>query len=296
VARHEISGPTTAPPYSYAEKVDLSGHMLHLTPRVLPGQRVVAAGLHAAALPSRISEGADHIGNAARWLFLDRPHDRFQVTLEAEIDVAFPAPPPAGAIPPWEQVAEAAGRGGLPAWRDAEFAFASPMAPADPAAGAYAAASFPPGRPVLAGLLELTRRINPDFAFKPSETTLHTPVSQVLTSRAGVCQDFTRLMIAGPRALGLPARYVSGYLRTTPPPGGAALRGADQSHALGRRLDGARGRLGRPRPDQQPDRPYRSRRARLRPRLRRHQPDPRRDPRRRRPQRRSRRRSGADLS
>ncbi|HTN09767.1 MAG TPA: transglutaminase family protein [Acetobacteraceae bacterium] len=231
MARHEISGPTTAPPYSYAEKVDLSGHMLHLTPRVLPGQRVVAAGLHAAALPSRISEGADHIGNAARWLFLDRPHDRFQVTLEAEIDVAFPAPPPAGAIPPWEQVAEAAGRGGLPAWRDAEFAFASPMAPADPAAGAYAAASFPPGRPVLAGLLELTRRINQDFALKPGETTLHTPVSQVLTSRAGVCQDFTRLMIAGLRALGLPARYVSGYLRTTPPPGGAALRGADLSHA-----------------------------------------------------------------
>jgi hypothetical protein len=93
VARHEISGPTTAPPYSYAEKVDLSGHMLHLTPRVLPGQRVVAARLHAAALPSRISEGADHFGSAVRWLFLDRPHDRFEVTLEAEIDVAFPAPP-----------------------------------------------------------------------------------------------------------------------------------------------------------------------------------------------------------
>lgn len=221
--------------YAYAEKVDLSGHMLHLTPRPLPGQRVLTSNLHAAPLPSRVSEGTDHFGNAVRWLFLDRPHDRFEVTLEADIDVALPPPPPANATPPWEQVAEVARCGGPRAWRDAEFAFASPMAPADPAAGAYAAASFPPGRPVLEGLLDLTRRINREFAFKPGETTVHTPVSQVLASRAGVCQDFTHLMIAGLRALGLPARYVSGYLRTTPPPGpppgGEALRGADQSHA-----------------------------------------------------------------
>lgn len=217
--------------YAYAEKVDLSGHMLHLSPRALPGQTVETAAIHAAPEPSRVSQGVDHFGNAVRWLFLDRPHDRFEVTVEAVVDVAFPPPPPAAGTPPWEQVAQAAALGGPTAWQDAEFAFASPMAPADPAAGAYAALSFWPGRPVLEGLLDLTRRINTEFAFRPGETTLHTPVSQVLAQRAGVCQDFTHLMIAGLRALGLPARYVSGYLRTRPPPGGEALRGADQSHA-----------------------------------------------------------------
>ena len=132
---------------------------------------------------------------------------------------------------PWEQVAAAAQAGGPDGWEAAEFAFDSPMAPADAGAGAYTAASFPPGRPVLAGLLELTGRIRREFTFKPGVTTINTPVARVLAQRAGVCQDFTHLMIAGLRALGLPARYVSGYLRTRPPPRQQPRQGADQSHA-----------------------------------------------------------------
>ncbi|MBN8892869.1 MAG: transglutaminase family protein [Rhodospirillales bacterium] len=226
--RYRVRHTTT---YDYAEKVDLASHMLHLTPRSLAWQRVEAASIEAHPMPARVTEGIDHFGNPVRWMFLDRPHYRFEVTVEAVVEVAFPPPPEPGATPPWEQVAEAAERGGPGAWQAAEFAFASPMAPADAGAGAYAAISFPPGRPVLAGLLDLTRRINAEFAFKPGETTLHTPISQVLAQRAGVCQDFTHLMLAGLRALGLPGRYVSGYLRTRPPPGREALRGADQSHA-----------------------------------------------------------------
>jgi len=84
---------------------------------------------------------------------------------------------------------------------------------------------------VLQGLRDLTARINRDFTFRPGVTTVHTPLHRVLAQRAGVCQDFAHLMIAGLRALGLPARYVSGYLRTHPPLGGVARRGADQSHA-----------------------------------------------------------------
>lgn len=215
--------------YRYDEPVDLAAHMLHLLPRVLPGQRVLRAVLDAAPAPSRVVDGQDHFGNAVRWLFLDRPHERFSVTLRAEVEVGF-APPPA-ASPDWESVAEAARIGGPRGWQAAEFACPSPLAPADPAAGAYARASFPPGRPVLDGLRELARRIHEDFAFRPGQTTIHTPVGRVLELRAGVCQDFAHLMIAGLRALGLPARYVSGYLRTHPPPGRAPLRGADQSHA-----------------------------------------------------------------
>jgi transglutaminase-like putative cysteine protease len=112
-----------------------------------------------------------------------------------------------------------------------EFVLPSALAPADPGAGAYVAQSFPPGRPVLAGLLEVTGRIKRDFAFKPGVTTISTPVSQVLSLRGGVCQDFAHLMIAGLRAIGLPARYCSGYVRTRPPPGQQRRQGADQSHA-----------------------------------------------------------------
>jgi transglutaminase-like putative cysteine protease len=217
--------------YRYGKPVDLASHMVHLAPRALPHQKVVASRIVATPEPARVTEREDHFGNGVAWLFLDRPHERFEVTLEATVEVLFPKPPEPAATPPWEQVAAAARQGGALAWQAAEFAFDSPMAPADPGAGGYAAASFPPGRPILAGLLDLMGRIRKDFTFRAGVTTISTPVARVLAQRAGVCQDFSHLMIAGLRALGLPARYVSGYLRTKPPPGQPARRGADQSHA-----------------------------------------------------------------
>ncbi len=217
--------------YTYGESVDLAAHMLHLWPRALPQQAVNDTALATTPAAARCTEGTDHFGNRVSWLFLDLPHAAFEVRLTANIEVEFPAPPEPAATPPWESIAAAVRAGGGEAWRAAEFAFASPMAPADAAAGAYAAESFPAGRPVLGGLLELTARIRRDFTFRPGVTTIATPVDQVLKQRAGVCQDFSHLMIAGLRALGLPARYVSGYIRTRPPPGRATRRGADQSHA-----------------------------------------------------------------
>ncbi len=217
--------------YTYADKVDLASHMLHLAPRSLPGQIVLDAKLLATPLPTRSHAARDHFGNHVAWMFLDKPHDRFVVTVTAEVDVEFAAPPPAAETMPWEQVAEAARIGGGDSWAAAEFVFDSPMIPSEPNAGAYAAPSFPPGRPILECLLDLNARIRREFAFKSGVTTINTPVARVLAQRAGVCQDFTHLMIAALRALGLPARYVSGYLRTKPPPGTIARRGADQSHA-----------------------------------------------------------------
>jgi transglutaminase-like putative cysteine protease len=217
--------------YRYGEAVDLASHFLHLTPRTLPGQLVLAASLAAAPAPVRTRTGADHFGNAATWMFVETPHDRFTVTLRAEVEAEFPPPPPAAATLAWERVAAIATRPGGEGWRAAEFAFPSAMVPASAEAGAYAAASFAPGRPVLACLLDLQARIRRDFAFRTGVTTVSTPVAQVLASRAGVCQDFAHVMIAGLRALGLPARYVSGYVRTRPRPGQPRRHGADQSHA-----------------------------------------------------------------
>jgi transglutaminase-like putative cysteine protease len=217
--------------YAYKNAVDLASHMLHLTPRALPGQSVLRSSLRVSPDPSRLGMAEDHFGNATTWVFLDSPHERFEATVEAEVDVAFPPPPPAVDTLAWEAVAEAARIGGPGAWQAAEFAFDSPMVAADLLAERYARVSFPPGRPVLAGLLELTGRMRRDFAFRTGVTGVFTPVAKVMAQRAGVCQDFTHVMLSGLRALGLPARYVSGYLRTRPPPGEAPRRGADQSHA-----------------------------------------------------------------
>jgi transglutaminase-like putative cysteine protease len=219
---------TTA--YTYRKPVDLASHMLHLSPRELPHQTISNAELQSIPAPVRSTEAMDHFGNQVTWLFLDMPHAHFEVTMDAVIDVAFPAPPAPGATPPWEDVAAAARAGGTH-WQSSEFAFESPMVALDVNAAAYAAQSFPPGRPILAGVRELTTRIRREFAFRSGVTTISTPVSKVMQLRAGVCQDFTHVMISGLRSLGLPARYVSGYVRTVPPPGQVRRRGADQSHA-----------------------------------------------------------------
>lgn len=212
--------------YAYAHAVDLAAHLLLLTPRSLPHQRVVRSALAVTPTPSHVTDAPDHFGNRATRVFIDVPHDRFEVIAEALVEVRFPDPPPPAMTPPWGDVAAAALRG--PA---AEFVFPSPLAPLVAAATGFAAASFPAGRPVLPGLLELMGRIRRDFAYRPGVTGTDTQVAEVMLSRTGVCQDFAHVMIAALRGLGLPARYVSGYVRTRPPPGGAARRGADQSHA-----------------------------------------------------------------
>lgn len=211
--------------YSYAEPVDLASHLLHLSPRDMPGQRVLHHHILADPSPARVVRREDAYGNRACWLFLDTPHARFDVVTEAEVEVGFA--PPAGTGPAAAALAPLARC--LP--DAAEFLFPSPMLPRSDAARAYAGASFPEGRPVVEGLVDLMRRIRQGFAFRPGVTDIATPVARVLERREGVCQDFSNLMITGLRGLGIPARYVSGYVRTRPAPGQPRRRGADQSHA-----------------------------------------------------------------
>ncbi len=216
--------------YRYGRRVELAAHMLHLRPRPLPWQTVISFTLRTDAKQLRLTESEDHFGNPVSWLFLDAGHTAFEVATEAQVDVRARAAPDPRSTPAWEHVA-ATGQQPRSAGDVAEFAFGSPMAPAIDPARDWAAASFPPGRPVLSGLLDLLARMARDFRFQPGVTTVSTSVDRVLELRAGVCQDFAHLMIAGLRALRLPARYVSGYVCTQPPPGMARLRGADQSHA-----------------------------------------------------------------
>ncbi len=215
--------------YAYGTPVDLAAHLVHLRPRPLPWQRILSDVVSTDPPPARRRDGLDHFGNRATWLFLDIPHADFMIVAESVVEVGFPEPPPAAATLPWEQVAAAARTN--EGWRASEYRFNSPMAPANEDAAAYAAVSFPEGRPILEGLIELNARIKTDFQYQSGITSVATPVAEVVQRRAGVCQDFSHMMISALRGLGLPARYVSGYIRTRPPPGQPRRQGADQSHA-----------------------------------------------------------------
>jgi transglutaminase-like putative cysteine protease len=215
--------------YAYDSPVELATHMVHLRPRPLPFQQVVSELIETTPLPARRRDGHDHFGNRVTWLFLDRPHEDFDVTSESVVEVGFPPAPVAEATPPWEDVVHAAHT--AEGWQAAEFRFDSPMAPVNAAATVYAGASFQAGRTIMEAVLDLNSRIHREFRFRSGVTSVSTPVSRLMERREGVCQDFSHVMISGLRGLGLPARYVSGYIRTKPPPGQPRRQGADQSHA-----------------------------------------------------------------
>jgi transglutaminase-like putative cysteine protease len=145
----------------------------------------------------------------------------------------FPTKHPAArSTPPWERVRDACQIEKLtPGSEAGVFRFGSPMVPLGEDFASYALLEFAQARPILEAVLGLTNRIHKEFKFDPRATDVSTPVSEVLKKRAGVCQDFAHLMLACLRSLGLPARYVSGYLETAPPQGMQRLTGADASHA-----------------------------------------------------------------
>jgi transglutaminase-like putative cysteine protease len=219
--------------YAYAATVSTSQHVAYLEPRSLPRQRVIAHTLTTDPPPSALTRRLDYFGNAAAHFTLVTPHDslvvagRSQVTVDARDTVVDPLRSPA-----WEDARERlAFRRGEPAGQQSQFVWASPYVALAPELADFALRSFQPRRPLLDAALDLMHRIHDEFRFDPSATTITTPVSRVLEERHGVCQDFAHLQISCLRALGLPARYVSGYLLTDPPPGQPRLIGADASHA-----------------------------------------------------------------
>ncbi|HUN49608.1 MAG TPA: transglutaminase family protein [Candidatus Sulfotelmatobacter sp.] len=227
--RYRIRHSTTC---RYSDEIQLAHHLLHLRPRVQPGQRTIGHRMKFAPQPSHVEDHADYFGNPTTYVALQEPHRTLVIESESEIDVAAPAPFDETATPAWEQLREeprsTAGRAGAQAGR---FAYASAHVPLLAALCDYALPSFPPARPIGEAAADLNRRIFNDFTFDPVATTIATPLAQVLGERRGVCQDFAHLAIGCLRAVGVPARYVSGYLRTVPPPGAARLVGADASHA-----------------------------------------------------------------
>jgi transglutaminase-like putative cysteine protease len=217
--------------YGYGAPVNLGLHVLWLTPLSAGRQKLVEHRLTVEPEPAVRSAFTDHFGNVVHRLSVETTHDSFAVVLDATVEITSPAMPPGGG-PAWETIRERSDGDGFPASPSvSEFAYPSPLAPLDQGATSYAARSFGPGRPVVAALRDLTARIHRDFAYAPQQTDITTTVAEILRLRRGVCQDFAHVMIAGLRGLGLPARYVSGYILTQPPPGAPPRIGADASHA-----------------------------------------------------------------
>ena len=219
--------------YGYEAPVDLGFHLLRLTPLDTKRQRVLAHALAISPEPTRVRNFSDHFGNAVHHVEVEVTHDHLAVTLEATVEVAGGNGLAAGG-PAWETVCQAMRGDGFPSPPAvAEFVFPSPLAAPVEAASDYARPSFTAGRPLPEALRELTRRIHADFVYQTNLTNVSTQVSEVIAMRRGVCQDFAHVMIAGLRGLGLPARYVSGYIRTPGAEGngGQPLVGAGASHA-----------------------------------------------------------------
>lgn len=218
--------------YTYEGAVTVSHHLARLAPRSLPGQSCPWHELEIVPQPFGRGVHLDSFGNATAYFEIEGKHETLEVTARSLVEVLPPAFRDPRATPPWEAVRAACQVEKLtPGSEAGAFRFASPMVPLGREFADYARVEFAPGRPILEAVLGLTARIFKDFKFDPKATEVTTPVSEVLKKRAGVCQDFAHLMLACLRSLGLPARYVSGYLETIAPPGKIRLTGADASHA-----------------------------------------------------------------
>ncbi len=218
--------------YTYADPVALCHNIAHLTPRAGPRQSCLHSELLITPSPEVSVPQTDYFGNHATFFTIQKPHNKLTVTGTHQTDVQPYSPPDPAQTPAWEEV-----RDSLPIGRDAdtlnayEFTFDSPYCAASAELANYASPSFPANRPLFAAVLDLTRRIYSDIKYDRRATTVATPLSEVLALRRGVCQDMAHLEIGCLRSLGLAARYVSGYLLTTPPPGKERLVGGDASHA-----------------------------------------------------------------
>jgi transglutaminase-like putative cysteine protease len=218
--------------YDYVEPVSLCHNVLHLTTRNGPWQSRRLAELRISPPPSVMAERIDYFGNTATFATIEEPHRKLSVTAINVAEITPLRPPQSDESPPWETVQDQLRSDLSPDFVAAsQFVFDSPYVPIDDRFAAYAAPSFPQGRPILEAVLDLTSRIHAEFRYDPTATTLATPIKEVLERRHGVCQDFAHLQIGCLRALGLAARYVSGYLVTNPVPGSVKPIGAEASHA-----------------------------------------------------------------
>ncbi|HVX83623.1 MAG TPA: transglutaminase family protein [Phycisphaerae bacterium] len=216
--------------YTYEEAVPVCHNVAHLLPRASPGHEWRFASVEINPIPAVRAEREDYFGNRQIFFAIQEPHLQLEVTARGQVRV-HPRAGLATSSTAWEEVRDLCATRGAELLDEMQFTFASPYVQWTEAVAAYGRESFSPGRPLVEAVLELTSRIHRDFAYDTKSTTVSTTLPEVMKARSGVCQDFAHLQIGCLRAMGLAARYISGYLLTTPPPEKPRLVGADASHA-----------------------------------------------------------------
>ena len=218
--------------YRYGAPVAANTCTLRLLLPSSEGQFVARSEIDVAPTPDQWNERADIFGNRVVRMRIETPHRELIIRSSARVEVRRPAPPAPGLTPAWETVArDVTASASLGADSPAFALYGSRLVTVFEAATTYARESFPARRPIYEAAIELNARIKADFKYDSKATAVTTAPADAFAKRGGVCQDFAHIMIAGLRGLGLPALYVSGYIRTVPPPGRPRLAGADASHA-----------------------------------------------------------------
>jgi transglutaminase-like putative cysteine protease len=216
----------------YATPVSHAHHVLRLTPVSRDGERVQVAALQIMPEPVSRREGQDFFGNRLTWIEIEESHSEVTVKLSARVAVDAADEIAPESTPPWEQVRdEAFATSDIGPLSAAHFLFPSRIVSLDPNIRSYIRQSFPAGRPILAAALDVIERIKADLVYEIGSTTPTTTPTMCFAQRRGVCQDFAHVMISGLRGIGLPAAYVSGYLRTVSLNDQPQLQGADAMHA-----------------------------------------------------------------
>ena len=217
--------------YRYQQPVTICHHIAHLLPREAARHFWSYADLEISPTAMR-TDRFDYFGNRQTFFSIQEPHRELLVVSRGEVEILAPSTGMLFSNQPWEQVRDNLWNSPSPDFLTAvQFTFESNKIIQTPEAAHYAVESFTPNRPVLEALEDLMQRIHRDFKFDATATTVGTSVADILRHRKGVCQDFAHLGIACVRAMGFAARYVSGYLLTTSPPGKPHLVGTDASHA-----------------------------------------------------------------
>lgn len=213
--------------YTYDDPVSQCQTEVRLRPRENGRQVLEHWHLHIQPEPVSMNRRTDYFGNDVCCFSILEPHDRLTVTATGEVSLTPPTDLLPSVTAPWDAVRDQLA---APRTRElleaSEYRWESPLVPWLPQLRAYAKPVFAPGRPIVEAAEELTHRIYTEFDYSPKATSIDTPLTDVLKLRQGVCQDFAHLMIGSLRAIGLAARYVSGYLKS-----GTQYTGAEASHA-----------------------------------------------------------------
>lgn len=220
--------------YQYKAPVSHCYNLAHLVPRSTRRQTCLSSKVQVSPFTAFSAQREDYFGNQSFHFEIQTNHQTLEITATCEVETA-----PQAFTESQLDFGINCGdsRLSLNSSTDQEVLLAreylldSPIIKCSKELRSYAEPSFAEDRPLLSCVMDLTRRIYNDFTYSPEATTVSTPLTEVLSKRAGVCQDFAHLQIGCLRSMGFPAKYISGYIETLPPPGQVKLVGTDATHA-----------------------------------------------------------------